>query len=90
MLCTEAVAVGTVRVSIGVVFAAHLIVSRCVSCNDVHPNNNLDLLPHNFRVEVPLVPQPADLLVGDCSDTLVLVLKFGGTVCLVGFSFTVG
>ena len=89
MLCTEAVAVGTVRVSIGVVFAAHLIVSRCVSRNDVHPNNNLDLLPHNFRVEVSLIPQPADL-VGDCSDTLVLVLMFGGTVCLVGLSFTVG
>ena len=64
MLCTEAVAVGTVCISIGAVFAAHLIVSRCVSRNDVHPNNNLDLLSHDLRVEESLISELADL-VGD-------------------------
>ena len=89
MLCTEAMTVGAARVPIGVVLAAHLIVPRCVSRNNVHPNNNLDLLSHDFRVEVSLIPQLADL-VGDGSDTFVLVLEFGGTVGLIGLSFTVG
>jgi hypothetical protein len=89
LLGAKAMTEGTTGVSVGVVLSTHLVVPRCVSRDDMDPNNNLDSLSHDFCVEISLVSQLTNL-VGYCSNASVLVLEFCSTVGLISLSFSVG
>ena len=56
--------------------------ARAVSSDNMNPNNNLNDLAHDLGIEVPFIPKLPNLI-NDSADALVLILKFGSTICFV-------